>query len=72
MAITSAFLSVLAVVPLLYWGSHWFRSAHVWSIPVIWLTIGVAVFPFIIALGWLHIRMAEWYEQQFIDLVEDV
>ncbi len=71
-AIASAFLSVLGVVPVLYWGSDWFRSAHLRSVPVIWLTIGVGVFPLIIALGWLHIRMAEWYEQQFVDLVEDV
>lgn len=71
-AIASAFLFALAIVPLLYSGSQWFRTAHVGAVPVIWLTLGMAVFPFIISLGWLHIRMAEWYEQQFIDLVEDV
>ncbi len=72
LAITSAFLTTLGALLLLYWGSDWFRSAHVATIPVIWLALGVGVFPFIVVLGWLHIRMAEWYEQQFIDLIEDV
>lgn len=72
LSIGSVFVSTLAVIPLLYWGDNWLHALRIGAIPIIWLTLGVAVFPFIIGLGWLFIRVAEWYEQQFVDLVEDV
>ena len=71
-AVGLVFLTMLAAVPMLYWSVDWFATTHVASVPVIWLTLGVAVFPVIIGLGWVSIRMSEWYEQQFIDLIEDV
>lgn len=70
--IATIFLTTLSIIPMLYWGVDWLRTLHVGHVPVIWLTLGVGVFPIIISLGWIHIQVAEWYEQQFIDLVEDV
>ncbi len=72
LSIGSVFISTLAVIPLLYWGDNWLHGLHIGAVPIIWLTLGIAVFPFIIGLGWVFIQVAEWYEQQFIDLVEDV
>lgn len=71
-AIASVFLTVIGSVPLLYSGQAWFREARIGPVPLIWLSLGVGVFPLIIGLGWLHIRATERYEQQFIDLIEDV
>jgi hypothetical protein len=72
LAIASAFLMIVGGIPFVYWNIDWFRPAHVGPIHLIWLTLGVGVFPLIIWLGWLHIRATERFEQQFIDLVEDV
>lgn len=71
-SIASVFVAVVGAIPLLYKSIDWLRSAHVGPIPLIWLTLGIGVFPLIIWLGWLHIRATERYEQQFIDLIEDV
>ncbi|MEV4480220.1 hypothetical protein [Micromonospora coxensis] len=35
-----------------------------------WLLLGVASFPFLIAVGWAYVRLAERNEQDFTDLVE--
>lgn len=70
--IGAAFVAILGAIPLLYWSSDWFQRARIEKVPVIWLTLGVGAFLLIIGLGWVHIRMAERYERQFVDLVEDV
>ncbi|WP_406039657.1 DUF485 domain-containing protein [Micromonospora sp. NBC_00898] len=35
-----------------------------------WLLLGVASFPFLIAVGWAYVRWAERNEQDFTDLVQ--
>ncbi|WP_422737462.1 hypothetical protein ACN263_29440 [Micromonospora sp. WMMD729] len=35
-----------------------------------WLLLGVASFPFLIAVGWAYVRLAERNEQDFTDLVQ--
>ncbi|MER7166476.1 hypothetical protein ABT336_10485 [Micromonospora sp. NPDC000207] len=35
-----------------------------------WLLLGVASFPFLIAVGWGYVRLAERNEQDFTDLVQ--
>ncbi|MGK5442579.1 hypothetical protein ACSNN7_12285 [Micromonospora sp. URMC 105] len=35
-----------------------------------WLLLGVASFPFLIAIGWAYVRLAERNEQDFTDLVQ--
>ena len=71
-AIGTVFLTVLGIIPMLYWGIDGLRGLTLAHVPVIWLTLGIGVFPLIVGLGWLYIRVAESYERQFIDLVEDV
>ena len=72
LALASVFMTTLALIPVLYRSSEWLRTAHFWTVPVIWLTLGALVFPLTIGLGLLYIRVSEYYEQQFIDLIEDV
>lgn len=71
-AIASVFVMAVGGIPVAYANVGWLRTAHVGPVPLIWLTLGVGIFPLIIWLGWLHIRATERYEQQFIDLIEDV
>ena len=71
-AIASVFLTVIGSMPLVYTSVTWFHDARLGTVPLIWLSLGIGVFPLIIGLGWLHIRATERYEQQFIDLIEDV
>ncbi|MFE0592884.1 hypothetical protein ACIBCR_06715 [Micromonospora echinospora] len=35
-----------------------------------WLLLGVAAFPFLVAVGWAYVRLAERNEQDFSDLVQ--
>ncbi|GAB3950223.1 hypothetical protein [Micromonospora vulcania] len=35
-----------------------------------WLLLGVVSFPFLIAVGWAYVRLAERNEQDFTDLVQ--
>ncbi len=35
-----------------------------------WLLLGVASFPFLVAVGWAYVRLAERNEQDFTDLVQ--
>lgn len=71
-AIAVLFLSTIGSVPILYAGVPWLRQASIGPVPILWVTLGFIIFPLIVLLGWLHIRATERYEQQFIDLVEDV
>ena len=34
-----------------------------------WLLLGVAAFPFLVAVGWAYVLLAERNEQDFTDLV---
>ena len=70
--IGAVFLTSIAALPILYWSTDWFPRASVRHLPLIWLTLGLGIFPFIVGLGWIHVRMAEWYEERFVELVEDV
>lgn len=72
LAIASVFVMAVGGIPLLYANAPWFREFRIGTVPAIWVSLGVGVFPLIIWLGWLHIRATERYEQQFIDLIEDV
>ena len=72
MGIAAVFLTTIAAIPILYWSTDWFPRTQIRHLPLIWLTLGIGIFPVIIGLGWVHVRMAEWYEQRFVELVEDV
>jgi hypothetical protein len=36
-----------------------------------WLLLGVVVYPFLLAVGWFYVRLADRNEQNFINVVED-
>ena len=36
-----------------------------------WLVLGLLVYPFLLGVGWIYVRLAERTEQGFINVVED-
>ncbi|MEV0805505.1 hypothetical protein [Micromonospora sp. NPDC050200] len=42
----------------------------VFGVNLPWLLLGLASFPFLIAVGWAYVRLAERNEQDFTDLVQ--
>lgn len=45
-------------------------DARVLGMPVSWVLLAFAVYPFLFLLGWLYVRAAERTEQDFADVVE--
>lgn len=61
----------LGGLPLLFAAAPAAGSAHLFGISVPWLLLGVAAYPFLFAVGYAYVRLAERNEQEFVALVED-
>jgi hypothetical protein len=62
-------LATLGVLPLVLRLPVVYR-AHLLGVPVPWLVLGVAVYPWVVALAWWYVGRAERNEQSFEDLVD--
>jgi hypothetical protein len=60
----------LGLLPLLFAVAPGVASATVFGVRVPWLLLGALAFPFLVVVGWLHVRMAERNERDFAELVE--
>lgn len=60
----------LGSLPLLFHLSPSLAEARILDVPLPWLLLGVLVYPFLVVLGWRHLRAAERIERGFADLVE--
>lgn len=60
-------LGMLPIVFLLFDSVTQFR---ILGVPLPWLILGVAVYPYLLLLGWLYTRQAERAERDFTELVE--
>ncbi|MCW2771692.1 MAG: hypothetical protein JWN91_18 [Nocardioides sp.] len=69
-------LTVLALtvglLPLLFHLVPRLSTVHILWLPLGWLLLGVAVYPWLLALGWAYVRRAERNEDDFAELVSDV
>jgi hypothetical protein len=69
-------LTVLALtvglLPLLFHLVPALSGVGVLGLPLGWLLLGVAVYPWLLALGWAYVRRAERNEDDFTELVSDV
>ena len=70
LAVTTALVLTLGLLPVLFALVPSARSAEVLGVPLPWLLLGVVVYPCLVALGWLYVRLAERTEQAFSDLVD--
>jgi hypothetical protein len=69
-AVTTALGLSVGALPLLFALVPSTKSAQVLGIPLPWLLMGFVVYPCLVALGWLYVRLAERTEQTFSDLVD--
>ena len=71
-----AILVVLAVtvfvagLPLLFWAFPQIAQLRVLGMPVPWVLLGFAVYPFLVLIAWCYVRAAERNERDFTDVVE--
>jgi hypothetical protein len=61
---------VLGGLPLLFALAPGTRDAEVLGIALPWLVLGVLVYPALVLTGWVHVRLAERYEREFVELVD--
>ncbi|MDD7932626.1 hypothetical protein [Actinomycetospora straminea] len=62
---------VLGALPVLFLVLPRFGSFEVAGVTLPWLVLGLAPYPFMLALAWLYVRTAERNELDFADNVED-
>jgi hypothetical protein len=60
----------LGLLPLLFALAPGLAHTKVLGIALPWLLLGVLAYPFLLAVGWVHIRVAERNERDFAELVE--
>lgn len=59
----------LGALPLLFAVAPGVGGAKLFGVGVPWLLLGVASFPFLLAVGWAYVLLAERNEQDFTDLI---
>ncbi|GAA4702212.1 hypothetical protein [Nocardioides conyzicola] len=68
-------LGVMAVtiglLPLAFHLAPGLSDVRLLGVPLGWLLLGVAVYPALVALGWVYVRRAERNERDFADLVSE-
>jgi len=61
----------LGGLPLLFAAVPAVGRAHLFGVPVPWILLGVAAYPFLFGVGYAYVHLAERNEQEFVALVED-
>ena len=61
---------VLGGLPLLFLRFPGLVRVEVLGMPLPWVLLGFAVYPFLLLLGWGYVRAAERNERDFTDVVE--
>jgi predicted RND superfamily exporter protein len=60
----------LGGLPLLFAVAPTVGAVKLFGINLPWLLLGVGAFPFLVAVGWAYVHLAERNEQDFTDLVQ--
>ncbi|MCF6508625.1 hypothetical protein E9549_14600 [Blastococcus sp. MG754426] len=61
---------VVGGIPLLFWLAPELSTVVVLAVPLPWLLLAFAVYPFLFAVGWLYVRAAERNERAFTDVLD--
>lgn len=62
---------ILGSLPLLFIFTDWWKAMSLFGIPLVWLILGVFVYPLIILVAWVYLRRVEKAEADFVRLVEE-
>ena len=57
-------------IPLVFWLFPDLSTVEVLAVPLPWLLLAFAVYPFLLAIGWLYVRAAERNERAFTDVLD--
>jgi len=60
----------LGSLPLLFAVAPAVAGARPFGVVLPWLLLGAAAYPFLFAVGWAYVHLAERTERDFTDLVE--
>ncbi|MEE6258342.1 DUF485 domain-containing protein [Plantactinospora sonchi] len=60
----------LGGLPLLFAIAPETGAAKLFGVNLPWLLLGAAAFPFLVAVGWTYVHLAERNEQDFTDVVQ--
>ncbi|MEV6526049.1 hypothetical protein AB0M43_29320 [Longispora sp. NPDC051575] len=60
----------LGTLPLLFTVAPALGGVKVVGVSLPWVLLGVLPYPFLVAVGWIYVRMSERNEREFTDLVE--
>lgn len=63
-------VAVLGALPLAFALLPWLSTTSIAGFRLPWLLLGVAVYPFLLAVGWSYNRSADRNEQDFTEMVE--
>lgn len=59
----------VGLLPLVFALAPELAAVSVGPVPLAWVLLGVLVYPWLVLLGWLHVRRAEANERDFAQLV---
>ncbi|HEX6968161.1 MAG TPA: hypothetical protein VF174_05015 [Micromonosporaceae bacterium] len=68
--LTLVVVIALGGLPLLFTVAPQVGTIKIAGVNLPWLLLGIAAFPFLIAVGWTYVHLAERNEQDFAALVE--
>ncbi len=75
LGLAARLLLVLALtvgtLPLLFYLFPDLDEVRLVGVPIPWLLLAVAVYPWLVLLGWRFVRSAERYERDFVDLLAE-
>lgn len=66
----AVFGSLLVGLPVLLATSPPLSRTEVFGVPLPWLILGIGVYPLLVLLGWLYVRVAERNEREFVEIIE--
>lgn len=66
-----ATVCLLGAIPVLFHVVPAAAEATVFGIRLPWIVLGIVVYPLLLGIGWIYVRLAERNEQDFTDLTDD-
>ncbi|TFV53849.1 hypothetical protein E4P43_00765 [Blastococcus sp. TF02A-35] len=66
----TAVVVLVGGIPLVFWLFPDLSQIEVLAVPLPWLLLAFAVYPFLLGIGWLYVRAAERNERDFADMLE--
>lgn len=64
-------LVLVGALPLVFFLVPSLVDVHLFGVPLPWVLLGGAVYPLLVALGWIFIRQAERNERNFVELTRE-